>query len=58
MSIYRKKEDISKPLPPAFYLFGIETTLEAIRSSCFFGCDQSTYCSASENKNKIPAVDV
>ena len=35
MSVYGKKEDISKHLPPAFYLFGIGTDLEAIQFSYF-----------------------
>ena len=37
MSIYRKEEDISKHLPRTFYLFGIETDLEAIQLSYFLG---------------------
>ena len=43
MSIYRTREDISKHLPPAFYLFDIETDLEA-------RYNESTYCPASEQK--------
>ena len=37
MSIYRKKEDISKHLPQAFYLFVVETDLAANQFSYCLG---------------------
>ena len=37
MSIYQKKEDIAKHLLRAVNLFGIETDLEVIQFSYFFG---------------------
>ena len=37
MSICQKKENISKHLPRAFYLSGIETDLEAVQFSYFLG---------------------
>ena len=36
MSIYRKKEDVSKDLPRSCYLFGIEADLGAIQFSYFW----------------------
>ena len=48
MNTYPKEEDISKHLPQAFCLFGIETDLEAIEFLYFFRYNQNTYCSASE----------
>ena len=37
MSIYQKKEDISKYLPQVFYLFVMEVNFEAIQFSYFLG---------------------
>ena len=58
MSIYRKKEDRSKHLPRAFYLFGIEIDLEAIQFSYFVGIIKALFAQLLNNKNKMPAVDV
>ena len=58
MSIYRKKEDISKHLPRAFYVFGIENDLEVIQLSYFFGVIKQFTAHLLNNKNKMPTVDV
>ena len=59
MSIYRKKEDISKHLPRAFYLFGgIETDLEAIQFSYILGVFKALTAQLLNDKNKMPVVDV
>ena len=58
MSIYRKKKDISRYLPRAFYLFGIGTDLEAIQFSYFLGPIKALSSQLLNSKNKKPAVDV
>ena len=55
---YRKKEDISKYLPWAFYLFGIGTDLEAIQFSYFLDAIKALTSHLLNSKNKMPAVDV
>ena len=58
MSICRKMEDISKHLPRAFDFFGIETDLEAIWFSYFFGTIKALIAQLLNNKNEMPVVDV
>ena len=58
MSAYRKKENISRYLPRAFYLFGIGTDLEAIQFSYFLGAIKALTSQLLNSKNKMPAVDV
>ena len=58
MNTYRKKEDISKHLPRAFCLFGIETDLEAIEFLYFLGIIKALIAQLLNNKNKMPPVDV
>ena len=58
MSIYRKKEDISKHLPRAFDFFGIETDLNAIQFSYFLGVIKALIAQLLNNKNRTPVVDV
>ena len=55
MSMYRKKEDISKHLPRAFYLFGFETDLKAIQFSYFLSVIKAL---TTQNKDKMSMVDV
>ena len=57
MSIYRKKKDISKHLPRAYYLFGKETNLEATEFSYVFGVIKALIAQLL-NKTKMPVVDV
>ena len=58
MSMYRKKEDVSKHLPRAFYLFGLEADIEAIQLPYFFDLIRALTAHLLNNKNKLPAVDV
>ena len=58
MSIYRKKEDVSKYVPRAFYLFGIGTDLEAIQFSYSLGTIKTLITQLLNNKNKMPVVDI
>ena len=58
MSVYRKKEDISRYLPRAFYLFGIGTDLEAIQFSYFFGAIKAITSQRLNSKYRMPTVDV
>ena len=58
MSIRRKKEDISKHLPPAFYLFRIETDLEAIQFSYILSVIKALIAQLLNNKDKMSVVDV
>ena len=58
MSIYRKKENISKHLQWAFYLFGIEADLEAIKFSYFLGLIKALIAQLLINKNIMSAVDI
>ena len=58
MSIYGKKEDISKHLPRAFYLFGVETSWEAIQFSYFLGIIKVLIARLLNKKDKMLAVDV
>ena len=58
MSVYGKKEDVSRYLPRAFYLFGIETDLEAIQFSYFLGAIKALTYQLLNSTNKMPAVDV
>ena len=51
MSVYRQKEDISKYLPLAFYLFGIGTDLEAIQFSYALGVIKSVIAQLLNSKN-------
>ena len=52
------KEEGSRYLPQAFYLFGIGTDLEAIQFSYFLGVIKALTALLLNNKNKIPVVDV
>ena len=54
MSMYRKKEDISKLLLQAIYLLGIETDLEAIYFSYFLGIIKALIAQFLNNKIKYP----
>ena len=56
MSIYRK-ENISKYLSRAFYLFGIATDSEAIQLSYISGIIKALITQLN-NRTKMPAVDV
>ena len=58
MNIYRKKKDISRYLPRAFYLFGTGTDLEAIQFSYLWGAIKALTSQLLNSKNKVPAVDV
>ena len=58
MSVYSKKEDISRYLPGAFYLFSIGIDLEAIQFSYFLGAIKALTSQLLNSKNKMPAVDV
>ena len=57
MSIYRKKKDVSKHLPRAFYLFGIEVDFEAIQFSYFFGVFKELTAQLLHTENKMPVVN-
>ena len=58
MSIYQKKEDISKHLSRAFYLFSMQADLEMIEFSNFLGVIKALIAQLLNNKNKMPVVDV
>ena len=56
MSIYRKKA-VSKYLPRACFIFGIEAVLKAIQFSYFLGVIKALTAQLLNNKNKLPALD-
>ena len=58
MSICREKKDIYRHLPRAFYLFDIETDLEAIQFSCLLDIIKALIAQLLNNKNEMSAVDV
>ena len=57
MSIYRKKEDISKHLPRAFYLFVVEDDLAVIQFSYSLGVIKALNAQLLNGKNKMSGED-